>query len=1288
MKHFNNNHLKTELRKVSRLLMMICLVYSSQYIYAQDLDDDNDGIPNSYEKGMGNGQLDHIFSQGTDQDNAVLISNNEIQLTQDNTSLRGSAMSIGKIDFYYDFTFSVEAYFGIHNGLDGGNTGADGIAMVFHNDPDGSRAIGDDGEGIGAQGIENGIVLEIDTYGNGSTASNDPLPGTDDDHTDIWVSDDDTRTSLIGGYVLYNNNGDIELEDGEYHNVVFTWSANIGTLSFTVDGQNAGMISAGSASNFINTYFAGSNTVHFGLTASTGGLKNEHKVRFGNVDSLPLVLDTDGDGIYDHIDLDSDNDGIYDAEESGHNAPYTNGIVDGGDANGDGIPDAVQSSPGTINYSLLDTDGDGEYNSRDIDSDGDGCFDVTEALFSDSDGDGTLGLGNPVVDANGLVMGVADGYSDPSNDYMNQSINNCAPIVDLGDAGSGFDRFVTYIEDSPAISLVDFAAITDMNNTTVQNMQITVFDIQDGNDEVLIIGGIEFKLNTSLSGSIYVNNETVRVTYTGNVFAFAAVGEGQRLEIETLEEVIEGMRYVHNDTIQPTDEDRILSIVVSDGFEASVPSTITINVDPVNDAPYADDESFAVNEGASLRMNLADGDIDIDGFIDLESILIVTEPNYGTVVVNPDGTVNYSHSGLSVTSDTFNYIISDNEGVFSDTATVDITIDLVQNEGNRSPIADHDELAVDKGAGGIVNVAEGDLDFDGSIDLGSIVIVDWPEYGTITVTTNGFVYYVHNGSETSADSFAYIINDNEGATSNVAIVDVTINEIDVIENLSPIADNDQLTVDKGESGTVNIAEGDIDPDGSIDLASIVILDWPQNGTLTISSNGYVDYIHDGLESTSDTFTYAIADDRGAVSNTATVNIAINVVDEIQNLAPTADDDLLILDEGSSENVNVADGDIDPDGSIDLASIVIIDWPQNGTLTINSNGNVGYVHDGSETTSDSFTYTIADNEGTVSNTATVNIIINPVDDVQNIPPVADNDLAFVSKDGTTAIDVLSGDNDPDGSLDFGSIVIVSPPAHGVLVINQDGTITYTHNGSDAVGDEFTYMVRDDAGANSNVAQVTIEINQMNVNAAPEAADDELTINNQDPILTNAQNGLLVNDFDEDGDLLSLVTFTIRGVEYWPGETVSLQEGDLTIYDDGSYVFTPAPDFTNTSLEIEYTISDGELSDVAIFNISSRITTGSEELETSMIVTNNGDNRNDSFVIQGIESFPNNYVIIFNRWGNKVWEINGYVNGDITKSFSGYPNLAGSSAIMLPDGTYYFVIDKGEGSPAKKGFVVLR
>ena len=178
-----------------------------------DLDDDNDGLTDCAEKGLESSTVSNNFNITGD---ASAVSATEIRLTEDVGSQRGTAMFVNKIDFSESFSLSFSAYLGTKDG-----TGADGIAVVFHNDPAGISAIGDTGEGMGAAGIQNGIVLEIDTWDNGGSHD------IGSDHGSIWNSED--VTDILTTPVAFSN-----VEDGSFHSVFVSWDATTNTISYTV----------------------------------------------------------------------------------------------------------------------------------------------------------------------------------------------------------------------------------------------------------------------------------------------------------------------------------------------------------------------------------------------------------------------------------------------------------------------------------------------------------------------------------------------------------------------------------------------------------------------------------------------------------------------------------------------------------------------------------------------------------------------------------------------------------------------------------------------------------------------------------------------------------------------------------------------------------------------------------------------------------------------------------------------------------------------------------------------
>ncbi|MGI8980410.1 MAG: tandem-95 repeat protein, partial [Pirellulaceae bacterium] len=299
--------------------------------------------------------------------------------------------------------------------------------------------------------------------------------------------------------------------------------------------------------------------------------------------------------------------------------------------------------------------------------------------------------------------------------------------------------------------------------------------------------------------------------------------------------------YTHNGSAATSDSFRYT--IQDDSGAVSGTATVNITITPVNDAPVAVNDTATLAEGATASIPVSSNDTDVDGTIDPTSIVVTQNPANGSVVVNANGSVSYTHNGSDTTADSFRYTIKDNTGATSGTATVTITV----TPANDAPVAVNDAATVAEGAAANVPVSTNDTDADGTINPASIVITQVPANGTAVPNANGTVTYTHNGSETTTDTFRYTINDNTGAVSNTATVTITVTPA----NDAPVAVNDAATVAEGASANVPVSTNDTDADGTINPASIVITQVPANGTALPNADGTVTYTHNGSETTTD-----------------------------------------------------------------------------------------------------------------------------------------------------------------------------------------------------------------------------------------------------------------------------------------------------------------------------------------------------------------------------------------------------------------------------------------------------
>lgn len=323
-----------------------------------DLDDDNDGIPDSLEG-------DRSFD--TDSDGIP----DSLDLDSDNDGIN-DVLEAGHADSDGDGDGRVDGAAGANGLSDSVEESADsGTINYTLRDTDGDnvpdvRDLDSDNDGI-ADVVENGNAA-ADPDGNGM------IEGADEDFDGISLPADGSASyGDAGSGTLLDADGDgvPNVNDLDSDNDGVTDINEAGLGDFDTDGDGVAN---------------GSDSDSDGIV---GGLDNAPSV-YGN-DNGALPDDTDNDNVPDSYDLDSDNDSITDIVESGNGAADANGdgIADGNDTDGDGIQSSVDGLPddfGTANQNELpDSDDDDIPDMQELDSDNDGDFDIDEAGNGDSD---------------------------------------------------------------------------------------------------------------------------------------------------------------------------------------------------------------------------------------------------------------------------------------------------------------------------------------------------------------------------------------------------------------------------------------------------------------------------------------------------------------------------------------------------------------------------------------------------------------------------------------------------------------------------------------------------------------------------------------------------------------------------------------------------------------------------------------------------------------------------------------------------------------------------------------
>ncbi len=248
---------------------------------------------------------------------------------------------------------------------------------------------------------------------------------------------------------------------------------------------------------------------------------------------------------------------------------------------------------------------------------------------------------------------------------------------------------------------------------------------------------------------------------------------------------------------------------------------------------------------------------------------------------------------------------------------------------------------------------------------------------------------------------------------------------------------------------------------------------------------------------------------------------------------------------------VLTNDVHPDG-LPITALKATD-PTNGVLLLNLDGSFTYTPNTNYFGPDAFMYRATDGTND-SLPALVSITVNPI--IGDDSPIANPDSYSTDEDVPLVIvapGVLGNDTHPD--LLPITAQLVSVPTNGVLNLNLDGSFTYTPNTNYFGPDAFMYRATD--GTNDSLPAL-VSITVVSVPDRPIAVDDDF----DGPLegIVVASPGVLVNDYDGDGDVLTAVL------------TTQPARGTLTFSTNGSFSYVPGPGFAGTD-SFTYQASDG-------------------------------------------------------------------------------------------------------------------
>ncbi|HSR44476.1 MAG TPA: immunoglobulin-like domain-containing protein [Acidimicrobiia bacterium] len=561
-----------------------------------------------------------------------------------------------------------------------------------------------------------------------------------------------------------------------------------------------------------------------------------------------------------------------------------------------------------------------------------------------------------------------------------------------------------------------------------------------------------------------------------------------------------------------------LGATASDNYDGDLTGSIVIDAGAVNTSVVG---SYAVlydvvdssgNPASAIRtVNVVDTVPPIITLLGPDPVTIEAGSGYSdpgaTAVDAADGDLTSSivvdTSGVdssSVGSYTVTYDVSDSSG--NAAVTVVRGVNVVDTAPPAITLLGADPATVEVGGSysdpgaTAVDAVDGDLTSSISVDASG---VDTTSIGSYSVS-----YTVSDSSGNSAS-----------ATRSVLVADTTPPVIVLLgANPQQLYVGDTYT----ESGATASDSYDGDITGSITI-DVSALDLTAGGSYVV--------------------VYSVVDSSG---NPAT---ALRVVDvAVPNRPPVAVDDGYSVNESGEIAVpapGILGNDSDPDG--DPFTVSLVTGTSFGDLVLNPDGSFTYVHDSLGGTDDVFVYQITDENG-ASDRASVRITIP----VLNHPPVAADFTVRIPEDTTARVRVAA-DADPDG--DPLTVEIVSAPEVGTVTV-AGGTLSFAPR-ADWFGEvTIGYTLTDPFGSmDGGTVVVIVEA----VNDAPVGGIDSILLSDYLP------SGLdvLENDWDVDGDVLSLVGFS------------QPENGTVEII-DGRIHYTPDTGWVGQE-SFTYTVSDG-------------------------------------------------------------------------------------------------------------------
>jgi gliding motility-associated-like protein/uncharacterized repeat protein (TIGR01451 family) len=350
--------------------------------------------------------------------------------------------------------------------------------------------------------------------------------------------------------------------------------------------------------------------------------------------------------------------------------------------------------------------------------------------------------------------------------------------------------------------------------------------------------------------------------------------------------------------------------------------------------------------------------------------------------------------------------------------------------------------------------------------------------------------------------------------------------------------------------------------------------------------------------------------------------------------------------------------------------------RNGIVNLVNGGNISGVNTATliinpaniSDTSSFYNVVITGTCGSTITSINASLMVNPIPTAvagSNSPVCISGTLNLTAQTVTSETYLWLGPNTYSSSAQNPVINNATPVNGGTY------SLTVTNNGCTSATSTITIAISNCNGSDLSVVKTVS-------NTRPFIGQTivfTITANNSGP---NAATGVEVNDVLQSG--YTYVSSNTSTGSYDPSTgvwTIGTLNNGATCVLTITVTVNAIGNYVNTA------IIYGNQTDPSMPNNNSSVETFPTDFNIPEGFSSNGDGINDLFVIRGIYGFPKNTFEIFNRWGDKVFEANPYQNTWDGKATKGI-RIGGDD---LPVGTYFYVLDLGDGSPIYKGTIYL-